>query len=105
MILEKFIESLSEYEKDHLLSLLKNDKRLREEELRKLIEINKTVLDAWSGFRLSKRVRDIIAEYFAKDDFCLKEDEIDLIESYDLKSIRNLGTKAIEEFNSFKPKN
>lgn len=105
MILEKFIESLSEYEKDHLLSLLKNDKRLREEEFRKLIEINKTALDAWSGFRLSKRVRDIIAEHFAKDDFCLKEDEIDLIQSYDLKRIRNLGTKAIEEFNSFKPKN
>lgn len=103
MILEKFIESLSEYEKDHLLSLLKNDERLRQEELRKLIELNKTTIDLWCEFKFSTRLRDIIASHFSKNGVTLNNYFLDDLDNSDLRRIRNLGIKSIIEFNELKP--
>jgi hypothetical protein len=105
MILEKFVEALSSYEKEHLLSLLKNDERIKQEELRKLIETNKTTIDVWADFKFSTRLRDIIALHFAKECVCLNDEHLKCIDNKDLKRIRNLGIKAIIEFNEFKPKN
>jgi hypothetical protein len=105
MILEKFIESLSDYEKEHLLSLLKNDERIKQDELRKLIEINKTTIDIWANFKFSTRLRDIIALHYAKKGVCLNEHHLNYIDNRDLKRIRNLGVKSIVEFNELKPKN
>lgn len=102
MILEIFIKSLSEYEKEHLLSLLKNDKRIREEELRKLIYVNQTTIDTWSNFKINTKIRDIISKYFAEKDICVSEEMLNSLDGYELGRIRNIGNKSIIEFEKLK---
>jgi hypothetical protein len=104
MIFEKFLEALSSYEKDHLLSLLKNDERIRLEDFRKLVELNKTTIDVWVSFKFSNKLRDTIANHYAIKGYCLSEDFLKSIDNYELKTIRNLGPKSISEYNEWRPK-
>jgi hypothetical protein len=96
MDLHKFVESLCVIEQEMLYDILGDRIAERNKEKLKIRVHNTKVVEQWAGSNLPKSAQNALVVYYAEDKFLLTEEILNSIPYSDLKRVRNLGQKSVE---------
>lgn len=101
MDFRKFVNSLSDIEKDIFIDILHEDLRNRKENFNTLYETNYATIKKWSNNQCIHNTVEIVSKEFAKSKTMLTESYLNSLTYSDLISFRNLGPKKVKEFLTF----
>ena len=93
---------LDDYEKELILELSIKWKENKEKEEECLLERNTDTLMRWSDNKITDRLKKAVSKHYTLRGVTLTLEELNHLEKWELKKVRNIGDKSIDEFFTYK---